>query len=222
MFGSEYANHPEILMQSLHEMNAKYQKPRCSANMLGFFQSIYIRLFGIPEIGFQIRGMYFRKALWEMRDFKPKKILDAGSGIGSYTFYLAKLFPNASVEGWEIDKNKLAFCKKFSKELNIRNAPFSFRNLTNTLGYKSKFDLIVNIDVLEHIKDYKKVLKNFYTLLMPGGYVYIHTPQLNQKRFFSRFDTWKHKDHVREGFDPITLRRDEKQALFFIHCDCYM
>src|SRR3989344_7225247 len=160
MFGSVYAHHPEILMQSLHDMNAKYQKPRGSAYLFGFLQSLYIRLFGVPEIGFQIRSMYFRKALRAMHDFKPKKILDAGTGIGSYTFYLAKLFPNALVEAWEIDKNKLEFCKKFSKELNIRNAQFSFRNLTNTLGNKSKFDLIVNIDVLEHIKDYKKVLKN--------------------------------------------------------------
>jgi 2-polyprenyl-3-methyl-5-hydroxy-6-metoxy-1,4-benzoquinol methylase len=78
------------------------------------------------------------------------------------------------------------------------------------------YNLIVNIDVLEHIVDYKTVIKNFYRLLKIGGYIYIHTPQPNQKRIFKQFEKWHHEDHVREGFTPEELRIELKRLGFRI------
>lgn len=76
-------------MQSLQEMNPIYRKqPRLLP--LQQLQSIYVRLFGIPEIGFQIRSLNFQKLLDKISSITPKMILDAGSGIGVYVFYLAK------------------------------------------------------------------------------------------------------------------------------------
>lgn len=210
MFGSDFFNHPEILMQSLQDMNKQYKN---TAHIYPTYlqrklQSLYIRLFGIPEIGFQVRGMYFRKALRTIKNFKPTKILDAGSGIGSYVYYLSKLFPKTHIDGWEIDKRKLAFTKKFSKELLINNVRFTYGDITKRQNKRKVYDFIISIDVLEHIRDYKKTLKNFYTLLRPGGYLYIHTPQINQKRFFDKLKSWEHKDHMREGFEPEKLIAD--------------
>lgn len=209
MFGSNYYNHPEILMDSLKEMSGnKKNIKKKNSPFSSFLQKTYLLIFGIPEIGFQLRSNYFRDMVSEKVNInKVKKVLDAGSGIGIYTFWLSKKFNKSVVDGWEIDKNKLSFSKGFAKELKIENTNFTYDDVTKpSFKNRNKYDLIVNIDVLEHIDDYKDVLKSFHRLLAKDGYLFIHTPQKNQKRIFKSLENWNHESHVHEGFTPEELR----------------
>lgn len=219
MFGSEYSKYPEILMDSFGEMNHKYEKnaDRKNDSLIIFLQKIYLRLFGIPEIGFQVRSMSFKKIiLSKIKKNKIKKILDAGSGIGTYSFWLSKIFKNSKITAGEIDKNKLRFLKKFTKDLDVKNVEFEYRDISKVSKEKNTYNLIINIDVLEHIRDYRDVLKNFYNQLSKNGYLYIHTPQSSQKRIFKSLEKWHHEDHVREGFEPETLKEDLRKLGFKI------
>lgn len=211
MFGSNYYKHPEILMDSLKEMpgNKKNIKKK-NSKVLTLLEKIYLLIFGIPEIGFQVRSNYFRDMLENgVKNKKINKVLDAGSGIGIYSFWLSKKFKDSVIDGWEIDNTKLEFSRKFAKELNINNINFLYGDVTKpSLKNKNKYDLIVNIDVLEHIDNFQSVLKNFYNLLSPGGYLFIHTPQTNQKRIFKSLENWHHQGHVHEGFSPNDLKQE--------------
>ncbi len=169
------------------------------------FKKIYIYLFGIPEIGFQLRSIYFEKILFSsVISDKLKNILDAGSGIGAYTFWLAKTFPRAIVRGGDIDRDKLKSCKFLIKEFHLNNVSFNYLDLTKITN-RSTYDLIVAIDVLEHVTDYVKVLRNFHRLLRKNGLLYVHMPQPHQKRIFCSLRMWQHKDHVREGIAKNAL-----------------
>lgn len=217
MIGSLYFRHPEILLESLSQMNDSYtqnaKKP--AKGLMRNLQQLYIFLFGIPEIGFQVRSMYYRWALSVVkRHIAPKRVLDAGSGIGNYVFDMARMFPGVHADGWEIDRRKMQFAQRFSTELKITNAHFSYGDITKKPNIAGAYDFVVNVDVLEHIKEYKKALANIHLLLKPGGYLFVHTPQENQKRFFRQFETWEHDDHVREGFKPDVLRRDLERIGF--------
>jgi SAM-dependent methyltransferase len=208
MFGSDYSQNPEILLSSFGEMHKTYrgiaQKKKSKSSIL---QKAYLKILGIPEIGFQIRGLYFFDLINKnIGNKKIKDILDAGSGIGAYTFYLSKRFPKSKIIGGEIARDKLLFTTNFAKEHGFDNVAFAKFDVTATPKEKNKYELIVNIDVLEHIENYKKVLNNFYKLLKPGGYLYIHTPQPHQKRIFKQFHKWAHEDHVHEGYAPEDLR----------------
>lgn len=217
MFGSEYYKHPEILMDSLKEMpGSKKNIRKKNSLLLIVLEKIYILIFGIPEIGFQVRSRYFKEMIGErINNKKIKKVLDAGSGIGIYSFWLSKKFKDSTIDGWEIDKTKLEFSKKFAKELNINNANFLYGDITKPfVKNKNKYDLIVNIDVLEHIDNFESVLKNFYKLLSPGGYLFIHTPQINQERIFKSLESWHHEGHVHEGFLPTDLKNTLKRIGF--------
>ncbi len=207
MFGREYSNYPEILLSSFRQMNSKYKKIGKKSNN-NLLQKIYIYLFGIPEIGFQIRSMYFNSIIEKKLGRKNlKNILDAGSGIGTYAFWLSKKYPKAKVTGGEVDAEKIEFSKRFAKERKIENTEFKKMDITKLTGKKDGFDLIVNIDVLEHIDDYKKVIANFKKILSPRGYLFIHTPQPNQKRIFKSTRNWSHEDHKHEGYEPSELRK---------------
>lgn len=220
MFGKEYASYLDILTQSFTQMNKEYQKKsrvnRKDSLFLGKLKKLYIAIFGIPEIGFQIRSIYFRDILVSHIFSKnPQKILDAGSGIGAYAFWLGEKFDYAEVVGVETDKDKLRFCQAMTKDLGLKNVAFIHQDIRK-MPKKNKYDLIVAIDVLEHIENFEKTLENFFHMLYKHGYIYIHVPQPNQKRILNLVRTWHHKDHVREGIAKSTLENILKRLGFRI------
>lgn len=218
MFGKEYVNHLDILLQSFGEINEKYKKKIGKDNIfIGRLKTFYVLLFGIPEIGFQIRSMYFKQILASnFLNKNLKKILDAGCGIGTYTFLLGKTYPQAKVTGGDIAKYKLKSCQAMAKELGLKNVEFDYLDITKTNNKENYYDLVVNIDVLEHVANYELVLKNFFKILHRNGYLYIHVPQPNQKRILSSFKTWHHEDHVREGIAKTDLENSLRKLGFRI------
>ncbi|MGH7245358.1 MAG: class I SAM-dependent methyltransferase [Candidatus Levyibacteriota bacterium] len=216
MFGSEYSMYPEILFDSFEKMKDDYKKknhPATENIILEFLIGQYIRIFGIPEIGIQIRYMHFKKAMKKYFPKRPKEILDAGSGIGSYVLEMNKKFPRAFITGGEIDKKKIYLSKILCDKFHMHNVSFQKMDISTKMT-KNKYNIIVSIDVLEHIRKYKRVLRNFSDSLKSGGYLYIHTPHRNQKRIFPFTEGWYHSDHVREGFSMNALSREvEKSGL---------
>jgi len=220
MFGKEYAHHPTILLQSFGEMNEVYKtkvkKTNKRNHLLTILIKIYILIVGIPEIGFQLRSLYFKNITTTYLINKNlQNIFDAGSGIGSYTFWLSKVFPNSEILGGEIDRKKIIASNRMKRQQKANNVSFKYIDITKKQKAK-QFDFIVTIDVLEHIPDYEKVLNNFSHLLKSNGYLYIHVPQPNQKRIFSAFKKWHHHDHVREGISRKTLSQVLKAKGFQI------
>lgn len=214
MIGREIYQYPETLFEQFSEMVAsRSKKQRAVPNWTIPFMKAYVFLFGIPEIGLQLRWLYFQKFLKNIKN--PRTILDAGSGIGQYAFKLSKKFPQATIYGVDIDDTKLKLAKKIAKEKQIRNLVFQKSNI-ETPDLKIKFDFIISIDVLEHIKNYQKVLKNFSKSLRKNGYLYIHAPLINQKRIFKQLEKWGHKDHVREGFVLSALIKEIENNGFVI------
>lgn len=217
MFGREYANHLDILFDSFGEINKKYKKKIKKINpLVKRFKQLYILIFGIPEIGFQIRSVYFKKIMTShLSNKRLKKILDAGSGIGIYALWTGRTFKNAKVMGIDVNRKKLKSSKIIANEHGINNVEFSYSDITRSLK-NSAYDLIINIDVLEHVNRYRIVLQNFYKSLNKAGYLYIHVPQPNQKRIFGSFRTWHHEDHVREGISKLDLENALKELGFII------
>lgn len=216
MFGKEYAKHLGVLIQSFGEINTRYGKKINANSSVSFFKKIYVMLFGIPEIGFQIRSIYFKKILTSnLLNKNFKRILDAGSGIGAYTFLLGKTFPKAVITGGDIDKYKLKSCQTMAKELGLKNVEFIYMDAAR-LEKKTTYDFIVSIDLLEHIDNYELVLENFFNMLQKNGYLYIHVPQPNQKRIFNSLKKWHHEDHVREGIARKDLENSFEKLGFKI------
>lgn len=208
MFGREYYKYPHVLLNSFREMNEGYnRKQKIGRNIEKLFK-VYVYIFGIPEIGFQIRCLYFKKILFSnVSKEEIKKILDAGSGIGIYTFWLKKFYKGSDVTGIDVDRQKLKMSKSLARDLNVGEIKFEYGDITH-VPKKRNYSLVVSIDVLEHVKDYKKVIKNLSLYLDKGSYLYLHTPQANQKRIFRSLNNWEHEEHVHEGFTRMILKKE--------------
>jgi 2-polyprenyl-3-methyl-5-hydroxy-6-metoxy-1,4-benzoquinol methylase len=127
--------------------------------------------------------------------------LDAGCGPGEYSYYLAKKF-GARVTGVDVIESEVERCNIFAREENLKDLVFliadlSSDSLTETLN--KTFDLIISVDVMEHIKDDVAVFKNFAKVLEKNGRILISTPSAGND------DEEEHSfidEHFRSGYSP--------------------
>jgi SAM-dependent methyltransferase len=127
-----------------------------------------------------LRSWYVRRELRKIRKLfgeKKIRIYDAGSGFGQYSFYMSKKMQPCEIYSVDVKENWINDCKVFFKAQEIENVTFGIEDLT-AINHKDKFDLIVCVDVMEHIPDDKKVFENFFNSLKKDGYLIINTPSI--------------------------------------------
>lgn len=162
---------------------------------LGLIERAYIRLFGWPYIGDRVRAIHLKKALTDQR---PESILDAGCGPGNYAFYLARRFPGAAIDAFDIEEGSIDTCKSIQEKIGT-DINFYVKNLLE-LEAVEKYDLVLCMDVLEHIEEDGRAVENLYKALKKGGMLYMHTPKKGQSHYFKRFEDYCQWGHVREGY----------------------
>ncbi len=127
-------------------------------------------------------------------------VLDAGSGFGQYSWYLAKKRPLWKVSGIEIKPEQVEDCNQFFERAGVANASFELADLTK-FRKPSHFHLILSIDVMEHIQEDVTVFENFYASLKPGGRLLISTPSdQGGSGVDHAHDHSFIEEHVRDGY----------------------
>ena len=78
------------------------------------------------------------------------------------------------------------------------------------------YDLVISIDVLEHVPDDVGMLKRMCEVTKPGGFIVIHVPLRHQlqQRIFPVFREHRVEDHVRDEYLPNEIRDKVEQAGF--------
>lgn len=175
-----------------------------SLGMVSFKAKMCYALFGHGHMGYRVRAFHFKKML--SRSDNPCYILDAGCGEGCYTFYLARRFPKARVIGIDINAKLLCNAEYIRQQLGEVGRRISFveGDLT-THCFNAGFDLIICIDVLEHIVDDERALVNMRDCLYETGKLILHVPQRHQlnQYFFKDFEDqgiMRDRDHVRDEY----------------------
>lgn len=91
-------------------------------------------------------------------------ILDLGCGDGVLTKQIASLVPKGRAVGIDSSEGMIST----AKELEGRNLSFQKMDI-DLIEFKEQFDIIFSNATLHWIKDHKKLLKNCYSALKPGG-----------------------------------------------------
>lgn len=103
--------------------------------------------------------------LWKQYQTYSQKpmLLDLGCGTGVLQTEFEKKFPNMLAYGIDVSKDAI----KYAKMRGIKRAALfngiTFPFKTNT------FDIVTAIDVLEHVPNDEKAIKEIYRVLKPGG-----------------------------------------------------
>ncbi len=151
---------------------------------------------------------------WTMNKFKQflhGDILEVGCGIGNFTQSLASF---GSV--WAIDID--AVCISETKKRAQKKARVGFGDIEkgNYFFSKKRFDSIVCLNVLEHIRNDGRAIANIYRLLSPGGHLILLVP-MHQELYgsidraiqhFRRYDNQKlTKLLTKNKFHIVSVRK---------------
>ena len=179
--------------------SARFGEQRLVRQDVGVAERLLYRIMGIADPAHYLHSRYFRRALDTFVP-RPTRILDAGCGAGDYSFYLARRFPDAQILGVDMDPKRVERNRITARRLEISNAQFEVADLA-VADFPNPFDLILAIDVLEHIESQDEALSRLHSALRPGGIDFFHMPTVRftpvpLSRFLSGFHQWAETEHV--------------------------
>ncbi|NLA48233.1 MAG: class I SAM-dependent methyltransferase [Bacteroidales bacterium] len=156
-----------------------------------------------------LRTWHIRKALRKAKGILPDdaRILDAGSGFGQYAWRLSRMNRNWKIKGVDIDREMIEDCWSFFGKAGLsERVSFREADLT-TFSDPGKYDLILSVDVMEHIEDDESVFKNFHRSLAGGGILIVSTPSdMGGSGVHSHDGESFIGEHVRNGYGMEEIR----------------
>jgi SAM-dependent methyltransferase len=151
---------------------------------------------------------------WARKAPENACIMDAGSGFGQYTYYLTNLNSNWNVFAVDVKEEQVADCNTFFRAIKKDNVLFKIADLT-TFSKPNAFNLILSVDVMEHIEDDLTVFKNFYASLKEGGMVLISTPSdQGGSDVKGEGESSFIEEHVRDGYNIKEIEQKLRNAGF--------
>ena len=163
-----------------------------------------------------LRAWYIKKEVRKWKSSHPEAdILDAGAGFGQYTFFMSGLNKNWNVTAVDVKDEQVDDCNQFFKKIGRGGkVNFEVADLTK-FERKEKFDLILSVDVMEHILDDIGVFRNFYASMKKGGMLLISTPSDQGGSDVHDDDDHSFIDeHVRDGYNVDDIRIKLENAGF--------
>lgn len=154
-----------------------------------------------------------RRLLGTLPETRPVRVLDAGTGFGQYAYFMARAFRNVHVDAVDVKPDYLRRAQHFADQTSVGPQISWIQDDLTDLQQEGPYDLILSVDVMEHIEDDEGVFRHFERVLRPGGYVVINTPS-DQGGSDVQADTDDSfiGEHVRDGYNMSALEEKLRDA----------
>ncbi len=165
-----------------------------------------------------LRNWYVRQTIRRLLDrqgTEPLRVLDAGTGLGQFAYYIATRSSRVRVHAVDVNEDYLEYARSFISATRVApRVTFATEDLTR-LTTTGPYDLVLSVDVMEHIEDDVGVFEHFARVLRPGGQVVINSPSdLGGSDVQDADDTSFIGEHVREGYGREELSSKLESAGF--------
>lgn len=172
------------------------------------------RTFGELYVGKRMKMHALRRVLPTLAPPPGGRVLEVGSEDGCFTEWLDRCWPQATLEGLEMDPAHARATARWAVE-NGRAPKLTFRHGDLlTLGGSDTYDLIFCLDVLGYIRDDEAAIRRLAGALKPGGRLVVHQPNIRYREFSGRTHYVTPEEagkitegHVRHGYGPEDLSR---------------
>jgi SAM-dependent methyltransferase len=197
---------------------ARFGELRLVRDDVGPAPRLLYRLMGVADPAHYLHHRYVVRGLVAAGSQVPTAILDAGCGRGDHSVWLARRFPQAEVLGIDIDAPRISANRAAAARLPLTNLRFEVGDLTR-LELERAVDLVVSVDVLEHIVEQGLALRRLRAALRPGGFAVLHVPTRRERPVpFSKrlqaFHAWAEDEHVAEEATSVEFVARVRDAGF--------
>jgi len=161
-----------------------------------------------------LRTWHVKKTLRQISAELPSesRVLDAGSGMGQYSWRMSRMNSAWKITGIDINSEQIEDCNTFFRKAGLSDkVAFRIADLTE-FNEPGSYDLILSVDVMEHILEDQKVFGNFFSSLKDHGILLISTPSdKGGSDVHDEEDESFIGEHVRNGYsrDEITSKLSE-------------
>ena len=170
---------------------------KCPYVSMSRLERLYIRIFGIPD---NVKQQQARVVFSFLSRVKFSSVLDVGCSFGHYAIRIARKYPSSYVVGIDIDQTHLNVGKVLKTMFGLNNLKLENVDVcSESLG--TKYDVVLLLQVLEHLEDDKKVLKNIKkNIINDGGYLIITAPN-RQSPLINWYKRYVNiSGHFRDGY----------------------
>jgi SAM-dependent methyltransferase len=135
-------------------------------------QSLYDNIYQVEETHWWYmarRDIIFDWVKRMLSNYKTPRVLDIGCGTGFNIRHLRQI-GYQQVDGLDISLDALAYCK--SRQLNS----LLFASAENLPIQPFAYDVILGLDIVEHIENDRQVLSEMFRALKPDGALIVFVP----------------------------------------------
>ncbi|MDE2766949.1 MAG: cyclopropane-fatty-acyl-phospholipid synthase [Chloroflexota bacterium] len=114
-----------------------------------------------------------------------QRVLDLGSGWGAFSLWAAERYPSASFTALSNSRTQREFIATRAAELGLLNLQVVAGNAA-ALELPARYDRIVSIEMLEHVRNHGPLLARLTNALEPNGLLFVHV--FSHRRYAYTFE----------------------------------
>jgi cyclopropane-fatty-acyl-phospholipid synthase len=126
-----------------------------------------------------------------------QKVLELGCGWGSLSLFMAEKFPNSKITSVSNSHSQKAYIDGQAQKRGIKNLTIITADM-NTFQIGEKFDRVVSVEMFEHMRNYKLLLRKVYDFLQPEGKLFVHI--FTHKEYAYKFEVVDETDWMSKYF----------------------
>ncbi len=131
----------------------------------------------------------------ELKD--GQKVLELGCGWGSLSLFMAEKFPNSKITSVSNSHSQKAYIDGQAQKRGIKNLIIITADM-NAFQITEKFDRVVSVEMFEHMRNYKLLLKKVYDFLLRDGKLFVHI--FTHKEYAYKFEVLDETDWMSKYF----------------------
>jgi len=124
-------------------------------------------------------------------------ILELGCGWGSLSLFMAEKFPKSNFTGVSNSRTQKIFIDKEAKKRGITNLTIITADM-NSFSIDKKFDRVVSVEMFEHMRNYKELMRRISTWLKDDGKLFVHI--FTHKEYTYKFEVKDESDWMSKYF----------------------